>query len=258
MEQKDCKQNGDFDFTLLTDFFRRLDRQGPGSDDQTRLALGFIEGLAGMRRIADIGCGTGGQTVTLARETGAHITAVDIFPRMLETLSERVAAAGLSDRITPLAASMYELPFSDGQFDMIWAEGSIYNIGFEKGLREWRRFLKPGGWIAVSEESWFTPSRPRELEEYWVGAYPYIDTIHRNLSKMWEAGYSPAAHFILPERCWEENFYEPMERIFEPFLGDHADSAAAREMVEEMRRENEMYQRYKGYCGYVFYIGKAV
>ena len=256
MELKDCKQNGDFDFTLITDFFRRLDRQGPGSVDQTLLALGFIDGLSDMKEIADIGCGTGGQTLTLAHATNAHITAVDIFPRMLETLSERRAAAGLSDRITPVAASMFELPFEDEQFDMIWAEGSIYNIGFEKGLREWRRYLKPGGWIAVSEESWFTPDRSREIEEFWVNAYPYIDTTHRNISKMWEAGYTPVAHFTLPDRCWEEGFYDHQDRIFAAFLGDNAGRAAAQDMVDSMRREREIYCRYRQYCGYVFYIGR--
>lgn len=258
MELNDCKQIGDFDFSLITDFFRRLDRQGPGSDDQTRLALSFIEGLAGMKDIADIGCGTGGQTLTLARNTNAHITAVDIFPRMLDVLSERFSRAGLSGRVTAEPASMLDLPFSDGRFDMIWAEGSIYNIGYERGLREWKRFLKPGGWIAVSEESWFTPQRPREIEDFWVSAYPYIDTIHRNIAKMWEAGYSPVAHFTLPSRCWEENFYDPMELIFEPFLRDNGHSAAAQSMVDSMHAEKDMYNRHKQYCGYVFYIGKAI
>lgn len=258
MELKDCKQAGDFDFTLITDFFSRIDRQGPGSEEHTRLALGFVEGLADMKQIADIGCGTGGQTLTLARNTGAHITAVDIFPRMLEVLSERFEGAGLSDRVTTVAASMCDLPFDDGQFDMIWAEGSIYNVGYEKGLREWKRFLKPGGWIAVSEESWFTADRPREIEDFWVGAYPYIDTVHRNVAKMWEAGYTPVGHFTLPYRCWEENFYDCQERVFEPFLRDNGNSQAAQEMVDAMRQERDIHFRHRQYCGYVFYIGKLM
>lgn len=51
---------------------------------------------------------------------------------------------GLGDRVTALVGSMDELAFGDEELDLIWAEGSIYNIGFERGLTEWRRFLKPG------------------------------------------------------------------------------------------------------------------
>jgi len=37
---------------------------------------------------------------------------------------------------------MDDLPFQDEELDLIWSEGAIYNIGFERGLIEWRKFLK--------------------------------------------------------------------------------------------------------------------
>jgi len=46
---------------------------------------------------------------------------------------------------------MDSLQIAAGTLDAVWSEGAIYNIGFEKGVREWRRFLKPGGILAVSE-----------------------------------------------------------------------------------------------------------
>jgi len=49
------------------------------------------------------------------------------------------------------------------EFDLIWLEGTIYNIGFERELNEWWKFLKQGGYIAVSKASWFTEKRPRSL-----------------------------------------------------------------------------------------------
>ena len=57
---------------------------------------------------------------------------------------------------------------------LIWSEGAIYNIGFERGLKEWRRFLKEGAYLAVSEASWFTEKRPAEIETFWQDAYPEI------------------------------------------------------------------------------------
>jgi hypothetical protein len=40
---------------------------------------------------------------------------------------------------------MDDLPFKEEELDLIWSEGAIYNIGFEKGLREWRKYLKKMG-----------------------------------------------------------------------------------------------------------------
>ncbi len=49
----------EFDFTLIANFFCGIDRQGPGSDEQTLRALEFIDTNRTGLRIADIGCGTG-------------------------------------------------------------------------------------------------------------------------------------------------------------------------------------------------------
>ena len=141
----------EFDFSFIASFFRALERQGPGGDEQTLRALEFLPETRSGLRIADIGCGTGHQTEVLARHLDGTITAVDLLPEMIEELEARMRRAGLDDRVTALVGSMDDLPFRDGEFDIIWAEGSIYNIGFERGLAEWRRFLKPGGVIAVTE-----------------------------------------------------------------------------------------------------------
>ena len=157
MEQEN-KQIFDFDLKMIADFFRELDRQGPGGVEQTLRALEFVPDRPGMR-IADIGCGTGGQTITIARNRDCTITAVDLLPELLEEFRTRIKKAGLENRVTAIQGSMDALPFSPGEFDVIWAEGSIYNIGFERGLREWRQYLKPGGIIAVTECSWLSGAR---------------------------------------------------------------------------------------------------
>ena len=45
-------------------------------------------------------------------------------------------------RSVPLAASMEDLPFESSYFDLIWSEGAIYNIGFEKGIKTWKPFRR--------------------------------------------------------------------------------------------------------------------
>ena len=100
----------------------------------------------------------------------------------------------------------------------MWSEGAIYNIGFERGLNEWRKFLKTGGYIAVSEASWFSEERPAEIDEFWIDAYPEIDTISQKVTQMQKAGYVPIATFVLPENCWTEHFYAPQVSAQEKFL----------------------------------------
>ena len=67
---------------------------------------------------------------------------------------------------------MDNFPFRDEKLNLMWSEGTIYNIGFERGLNEWRKFLKTGGYVAVSEISWFTEERPAEINSFWMDAYP--------------------------------------------------------------------------------------
>ena len=146
----------EFDLELISEYYAGLERQGPGSPDVTTKALGFVEGLGPDSKIADIGCGTGGQTMVLAQNAPGHVTGLDLFPRFIDLFDANVAALGLQHRVTGIVGSMDDLPFEDGELNLIWSEGAIYNIGFERGLKEWRRYLKAGGYIAVSEASWFT------------------------------------------------------------------------------------------------------
>ena len=246
----------DFDFHLIADFFRGLDRQGPGSEEATRLALQLAGELPSGARIADIGCGTGGQTLLLARYTDAHITAVDIMPEFAEDLGRRAEALGLDGRISAVVASMDDLPFAEGEFDMIWAEGSIAHIGYERGLRQWRKYLKPEGVIAVSEASWLTDRRPEEIARFWTGGYPQIDRICVKVAQMQEAGYLPVAHFVLPETCWH-NYLDPIKEHVGPFLERHTYCEQARALAAELEYETELYGKYKAYYGYGFYIGRV-
>ncbi|WP_417153801.1 class I SAM-dependent methyltransferase [Rikenella microfusus] len=244
------------DPALVEDFFRRLPRQGPGSEEATLCAWKHVGFLPEDARIADIGCGTGGQTLTLARHTGAQITALDISAKFVADLNARAAQAGVDTRLRAIAGSMENLPFAPETFDLIWSEGAVYHIGFGRGLREWRQYLRPGGTVAVTELSWLKPVRPEEIERYFAdnGIAPH--TAVENLRIMERAGYLPSAHFVLPETCWTDNYYRPMERVMDAFLDEHAHSAPARHFVERMREEIDFYDRYGDCFGYVFYIGR--
>lgn len=246
----------DFDFSLICEYFSALERQGPGSPEVTIKALGFIDNLDDKSSIADIGCGTGGQTMVLGMNVPGKITGIDLFPLFIDLFNENSRKLNLHDRVKGVVGSMDDLPFHNEELDLIWSEGAIYNIGYERGLTEWRKFLKAGGYIAVSEASWFTEKRPGEIEAFWNDAYPQIDTIPNKIAQMQKAGYIPIAAFILPERCWTEYFYVPQVRAQQAFLKKHAGNKTAEEFIASERHETQLYYKYKEFYGYVFYIGK--
>lgn len=245
----------EFDFSFIASFFRALERQGPGGDEQTLRALEFLPATGPGLRIADIGCGTGHQTEVLARHLDGAITAVDLLPEMIEELEARMRRAGLGDRVTALVGSMDDLPFGDEEFDLIWAEGSIYNIGFERGLAEWRRFLKPGGVIAVTECSWLTAARLPE-SAFIRENFPDIDTPSAKVRILEQTGYAPLAHFALPAHCWTENYFALAAARLPGFLEEQGHSPQAIRFAELMREEAAHYRDYGSYYGYVFYIGR--
>jgi len=246
----------DFDINLIWDYYLNMERQGPGSPEITLKALSFIDNLTGQSRIADIGCGTGGQTMTLAQNTAGIIIGLDLSPEFIDRFNSCAKALNLHDRVKGIVGSMDNLPFGAEELDLIWSEGAIYNVGFERGINEWRKFLKTGGYIAVTEASWFTDERPDEIQTFWHNAYPEIDTIPNKVAQMQKAGYLPVATFILPESCWTEQYFAPQVPIQEAFLKKYAGNKTAEEYVAMERHEAVLYSKYKAYYGYVFYIGK--
>lgn len=252
----DNKSINEFDFNLICEYFSSIERQGPGSPEATLTALNFIDNLHEASRIADIGCGTGGQTMVLAKHTTGQISGIDLFPHFIDLFNSNAQKLNFQSRVKGIVGTMDDLPFQVEELDLIWSEGAIYNIGYQRGLLEWRKFLKQGGLIAVTEVSWFTDERPAEINDFWMDAYPEIDTIPRKITQMQNAGYIPIASFILPEYCWTENFYAPQTLAQEIFLKKYPGNNTAEELVNNQRHEAHMYNKYKQYYGYVFYIGK--
>lgn len=242
---------------LIIDLHKDSERQGPGSEEETLKALDFMD-LPRVRelKITDIGCGSGGQTITLAKNLNGQITAVDLFPEFLDELNEKSQKLGLNKKIKTLEKSMDDLPFNNEKFDIIWSEGAIYNIGFENGIKKWKDYLKVGGYLAVSEITWITNSRPKEIEEFWTQEYPEIDTASNKIKILENNGYTLVGYFYLTQDSWIENYNNPMEARFETFIKRNNNSELARKIVKENKAEIELYQKYKDYYSYGFYIAK--
>ena len=247
------------DYQLLVDLHKRAKRQGPGGGTETRKAidLAMLDPSAPLK-IADIGCGTGASTIQLARSLNTNITAIDFLPDFIEVLKGNAENEGLINKINPLVCSMENLQFDDEEYDVIWSEGAIYNIGFEKGINDWRRFLKPGGLLVVSEITWTTSDRPSEIQKYWQAEYPEIDTASSKIDILERNGYSPVAYFVLPEHCWLDNYYRPMQDSFPEFLKRNGNSERAQAIVEAEKKEIALYEEYRAHYSYGVYVARKL
>lgn len=244
---------------LLIDLHADAERQGPGSPEDTLKALRLLDLDAKQSlRIADIGCGTGAQTMVLAQHLSGQITAVDLFPAFLKKLNQRAEALGLQDNISTLERSMDDLPFTPESLDLIWAEGSIYLMGFREGIAAWHSFLKPGGYLVVSELTWLTGERPEEIETYWTSEYPQIGTAGEKISQLEAAGYVPVGYFILPASSWLDRYYQPIEDRLEAFLAKHQQHELAQTIAASERKEIQQYRRFQDYYSYGFYLAQRL
>lgn len=243
---------------LLLETHICLERQGPGSPGTVKQALGFMEPLDRFENAADLGCGSGGQTILLAEYLPGKITGLDQFQIFVDKLNENAKNSGLENRVSGVAGDMKDLPFEKNSLDLIWSEGAIDNIGFMTGLSHWRDFLKEGGYVAVTCPSWLTCERPEEAERFWSDAGSRLDPVEKNIQIMQECGYQFIAAFTIPEECWTENYYYPRERAIERLAEKYGHCGTVTEYARLNRQEVDLYLRYKQYYGYVFYIGRAI
>lgn len=230
-----------------------LDREAPGGDRYTRQAFHMLP-VMDRPRILDIGCGPGASTMELARLGNGHVTGLDLHQPFLDRLSRKIEEAGLSERVETVHGSMFELDFPDESFDILWAEGSIYIIGFQRGLREWRSLLRPGGYLVASEATWFRSDPPEEIRDFWKAGYPGIGTIPANLERAAACGYRLVGLFTLPEDAWWAGYYNHVEKRLQELRKKYGDDTEALAVLDEEAKEMDLYRKYSDWYGYTFFV----
>ncbi len=243
---------------IFFEIHKNLPREGPGDSEATLKALSFVPELGVDGRILDIACGPGMQTMDLAENSSATIEALDTHEPFLKALEKKINDGGLRHRIRTRKHSMFNLDYEEESFDLIWSEGAIYIMGFEKGLRAWGKFLKPGGHMVVSEVSWLKKEISNEPRAFWGKHYPEIGTISKNIKIIEHSGYIPVAHFILPEEAWWKFYYTPMIKRIEELRMKHQGEPEWESTLDEELQEVELFRNYSSEYGYAFYIMKKI
>ncbi len=251
---------------LFLEIHNDLPQQGPGDDECTVKALNVILNHLSKPKqddfhrddfqILDIGCGPGRQSIALAKEINCKIIAVDNHQPFLDEVNKRASENGLADKIITLNQPMDSLSIEKQGFDVIWSEGAIYIMGFENGLNNWKAFLKPISFIAVTEISWFTDSPNDEVRKFWQDNYPAMKTIDENINIINKSGYSLLESFRLPSSSWIDNYYNPIEKRITGLRLKYKDDHDALVFFDDYYKEIDMFKKYSESYGYVFYIMK--
>lgn len=245
---------GDAYWDVFMKLHARLPQQGPGSRSSTLRALAGLGTLVDPPCILDLGCGPGRQTLDLLEATGGHATTIDMLPGFVHELRARVEAAGLADRVTALQGSMLSLGgLPDASFDLIWSEGAIYNVGFERGLAHWRRLVAETGAVAITEVTWLVSDPPERVRHFWDEAYPGMRDVASNSAAAERAGYRVVDTFVLPESDWWDAYYTPISKRIDAWLAEDPEPDV-RDALHQVRVEEHLYRDCSDAYGYVFYL----
>ena len=188
-------------------------------------------------RILDIGCGSGVPTFELANLSDGKIIGIDIEQPLLNIVNELVEKRGLSSRIKIINCSLFNINFPNDYFDILWSEGSINIIGFERGLKEWKRLLKQEGYLVIHDES-------KDLQNK-------IDQI----SKL---GYKLIEYFQLPKDAWWLEYYGHMENKLKNLYKNDETHQSLLKVIKRCEIEIKDYKRSPDNFNSAFFVLKKL
>ncbi len=251
MLTKNIKENT-LTMKYFYELFEDLPRQGPGCREATLKALGLLADLPTNPKVLDIGCGCGMQTQLLAQELRTKILAIDNHRPVLDRLDRVAAGEGLD--IETMEMSMMDISFDKESFDLLWSEGSIFIIGLARGFKEFRTYLKPGGYLAFTELCWLADDPPAEVKAFFDKVYPDIKTTGEVSRLAAAEGYRVVGSFNLPDSAWWDDYYTPMLARMQDLKVKNAGIAEAEAVYAECQAEAEMFRRHSKSYGYTFFV----
>ena len=185
--------------------------------------------------ILDVGCGSGISTMELARLSRGRVLGIDIDQPALDKFAKRITEMGLTDLVQAVNCSMVDMDFPDQSYDIIWSEGSIYAIGFEKGLREWKRFLKPVSFMVIHDEQGNVDEKLQQISNY---------------------GYELIGYFELSKDVWWAEYFAPLEKLIGETRKKYTHNPKILEELHQAQWELDMFRKYPEHNNSVYFVMK--
>lgn len=215
---------------------------------QSFITPGYLDDIIARLRIGpdthvlDVGSGTGGPAVYIAKATGCRVTGIEINEVGVETAGRLAEGAGLGDRVRVVQGDALRLPFGDGEFDAAISL-NVMNVFDDKTavFREVRRVLRPGGtWAFLSGTFELGPGDADAVERLKRGYLipQFYDSLPDYKRKLYDAGFriEQAVEFI-------SDYWVQVGRWGDAYR-THRDAVAAEQGEESTEHHIEYFRTY--------------
>ncbi len=132
--------------------------------------------------------------------------------------------------------SLYKTEFPSFSFNILWDEGVIHILDLKKSIKECSRLLKPNGFLVIGE---------------------MIKWIKDKFEIFSKFRFKLINQFLLPEKCWWTEYYEPLEKRIKELRKKYPRSENF-EKLKQHEREIEMVKKNPKEFDCAFYIMQKV
>ncbi len=182
-------------------------------------------GLTANDHLLEIGTGWGGMAIHAARRSGCRVTTTTISRKQYEMAQQRVAEAGLSDRITVVMQDYRDLT---GTYDKLVSVEMIEAVGhqyYDSYFAAITRLLKPEGIaviqaITIAEQQYATAIREVDFIQRYIfpgSNIPSLGAITTSISRSGDlnvvAMEDLAPHYVRTLQCWREAFRANLDGV---------------------------------------------
>jgi SAM-dependent methyltransferase len=228
---------------------RDHDLQNPTNPEKIRV-LGERLRLGPESRVLDMACGKAGPATLLASTFGCSVVGVERSPEFAATARERVAAAGLGERVEIVEGDAAAFPIEPGTFDAALCLGAsfVWN-GLEGTLATLGAAVRPGGHVAVGEPFWRSWPLPDGIDD--LGYVPLPETV----ALVEQAGLALVSLIASSEDDWDT--YESLHwRALEEWLTAHPDDPDAPTIRDRHDEARDAYVRWqRALMGWAIVVG---
>ena len=149
-------------------------------------------------------------------------------------MDEKIIENNLSERVFSYSMDMNDPDFANEEFDIVFCEAAIDIIGFKRGLTNWRRLLKPKGYMVVSDITWIgNPSS--ESRKFWNDIYSEVDTIENKISQISKLGFEFVDYVVVPKEEWKD-YHKKLERNLNSLSSNKSAKAFSKQIKKEIER----------------------